>query len=390
MKSISKGSISLTISRPPMEDFSKPILQRKKAMKILIIDDNPDIRNLIKIISKPYDFDVLMAESGPAGFDILENQRVDLVVLDILMPEIDGFAVCKKIKSNPDTSEIPVIFLSTKDETESLVKGLKLGAVDYISKPFHSDEFIARIKIHLELYKSKKHLQEKLQENKQLIHILSHDLKNPVGCAQSFVEMIETYPEDTEEYVEYVKMALDQGLQIIGSVQDLMSIKEGKAKLKLNHLNLGSLVGRSLNILQNKITEKNITVTVGVDPDIFVKVDEVSFINSVLNNLMTNAVKFSFQDSKIEIKAEQTGDLVTLSVTDHGIGMPEEIENNIFNINKSISRRGTDGEMGTGFGMPLVKTFVEAYGGTIKIISREKNEQNRDHGTKAVITLSTL
>lgn len=359
-------------------------------MKILIIDDNPDIRNLIKIISKPYDFDVLMAESGPAGFDILENQRVDLVVLDILMPEMDGFTVCKKIKSNPDTSEIPVIFLSTKDETESLVKGLKLGAVDYISKPFHSDEFIARIKIHLELYKSKKHLQEKLQENKQLIHILSHDLKNPVGCAQSFVEMIETYPEDTEEYVEYVKMALDQGLQIIGSVQDLMSIKEGKAKLKLNHLNLGSLVGRSLNILQNKITEKNITVTVGVDPDIFVKVDEVSFINSVLNNLMTNAVKFSFQDSKIEIKAEQTGDLVTLSVTDHGIGMPEEIENNIFNINKSISRRGTDGEMGTGFGMPLVKTFVEAYGGTIKIISKEKNEQNRDHGTKAVITLSTL
>ncbi|MCG8639494.1 MAG: ATP-binding protein, partial [Desulfobacterales bacterium] len=102
---------------------------------------------------------------------------------------------------------------------------------------------------------------------------------------------------------------------------------------------------------------------------------------------MTNAIKFSFKGSAIDIIADQNQDLVSLSIIDKGIGMPKKIENDIFNIEKSISRPGTEGEVGTGFGMPLVKKFVEAYGGTIQIISKEKSADENDHGTKAVVTL---
>ena len=195
-------------------------------MKILIIDDNPDIRNLIQVILKPYDLEVLLADSGPAGFEILRRQNVELIILDIILPGMDGYEICRTLKENPETREIPVIFLSVKDETESLVRGLKIGAVDYISKPFHHDEFIARIKVHLELYKNKDLLRRQLEENKQLIHILSHDLKNPIGSAQSFLELLEDDPDDLEECLEYAKMGLDQGLQIITLVRDFMALKD--------------------------------------------------------------------------------------------------------------------------------------------------------------------
>ncbi|MCG8634617.1 MAG: hybrid sensor histidine kinase/response regulator [Desulfobacterales bacterium] len=360
-------------------------------MKILIIDDNPDIRNLIQVILKPYDLEVLLADSGPAGFEILRRQNVELIILDIILPGMDGYEICRTLKENPETREIPVIFLSVKDETESLVRGLKIGAVDYISKPFHHDEFIARIKVHLELYKNKDLLRRQLEENKQLIHILSHDLKNPIGSAQSFLELLEDDPDDLEECLEYAKMGLDQGLQIITLVRDFMALKDKKAKLTLMKLNLKRLVDISQSILMNMIREKQLTVAVDISSDIFIRVDEASFINSVLNNLLTNAIKFSFPGSQIGIRAEtvQDGDRETtvLYITDHGIGIPEDMVGNLFDIKESLSRPGTEGEMGTGFGMPLVKTFVEAYGGTIEVRSKEKTEGEDDHGTTVIISL---
>lgn len=356
-------------------------------MKILIIDDNPDIRNLIKTILKPLDFEIFLAASGTDGLKILADRPIDLIVLDIIMPEIDGFAVCRKIKKDPNTRDIPVIFLSVKDETESLVNGLKLGAVDYISKPFHCDEFIARINVHLDLHKNKNRLQKQLEENKQLIHILSHDLKNPVGCAHSFVEMMNEDPGDVAEYAGYARIALEQGLQIIDLIRDFMAINDNKTGLALSRLNLEELVGTALNILQNTLKQKNISADVDIPSDIFVKVDEISFINSVFNNLLTNAVKFSFNDSQIKIKAEQDQQTVQLSITDHGIGMSGEIRKSLFDINKSVSRMGTQGEKGTGFGMPLVKKFVEAYDGSIAVLSKEKKGKTAAHGTTVTLTL---
>ncbi|MEH0022497.1 MAG: hybrid sensor histidine kinase/response regulator [Desulfobacter sp.] len=368
-------------------------------MKILIIDDNPDIRNLIKVILRPYDIDVLLADSGKAGFEVLEKEDIELIILDIIMPDMDGFEVCKTLKGDPQTAEIPVIFLSVKDETTSLVSGLKLGAVDYISKPFHQDEFIARIKVHLALHESRTLLRSRLEENKQLIHILSHDLKNPIGCAQSFVELMNEDPDNTEEYMDYIKLSLEQGLQIIDLVRHFMAIKDKKAKLELKKRNLRQLIDIALSIIMNKAREKDISVDVNVDSGIYIEVDEVSFINSVLNNLMTNAIKFSFPGSVIEINAEQIPggkngqdpglekDLIRICVVDQGMGMPEDIRQNLFDLKKSVSRSGTEGELGTGFGMPLVKKFVEAYGGTIEILSVEKKEGRDNHGTTAVISL---
>ena len=155
----------------------------------------------------------------------------------------------------------------------------------------------------------------------------------------------------------------------------------------MNRLNLAQLIDKSLNTLKTQFNDKDISVNVSVDSTLFVVVDEVSFVNSVLNNLMTNAIKFSFKGSAIDIIADQNQDLVSLSIIDKGIGMPKKIEDDIFNIEKSVSRPGTEGEVGTGFGMPLVKKFVGAYGGTIKIISKEKRPDKNDHGTKAVVTL---
>ena len=144
-----------------------------------------------------------------------------------------------------------------------------------------------------------------------------------------------------------------------------------------------------LSIL-DKLNNKNISVELKIDENNQVNVERVSFINSVMINLLTNAIKFSHADTKIIIATEKTNTHLLLTVEDFGIGMPKELCRDIFDTNKPTTRQGTEGETGTGFGMPLVKKFIEAYKGTIEVISQEKNTLNDNQGTKFIITLPNV
>lgn len=356
-------------------------------MKVLVIDDNPDIRNLIQVTLKKTDIDVTLCESGEKGLELLSTSYFHLIILDIIMPGMDGYAVCDRIKSNPETQHIPIIFLSAKDETDSLVKGLKAGAVDYIAKPFQKEELIARINVHLDLQKSKQLLKNQLEENRQLIHILSHDLKNPIGSVLSILELMEVDPDEAEEYRAYIQTSISEGIQIIDSVRNFLALEEGKGQLTLECFSLLNLINRSYQILENRFKAKNINLKIQVPEHIKVNVDQVTFVNSVLSNLLTNAIKFSFTGENIILNATELDNWIELTIIDHGIGIPTQMQTDMFNIQKQTSRPGTEGESGTGFGMPLVKKFIESYGGSIEIFSVEHTENSTNHGTTFKIKL---
>ncbi len=157
--------------------------------------------------------------------------------------------------------------------------------------------------------------------------------------------------------------------------------------IELSGYNLDYMFYLSQTILRRQISEKNITIEVNVDKNLEVLVDHASFVNSVLNNILTNAVKFSYPDSKVLVNVAREGDFVTISIRDFGVGMPEELKNNLFDLNAKTSRQGTAGETGTGFGMPLMRNFVKAFGGSLEIFSKEKTEDSEDHGTEIKLTL---
>ncbi len=363
------------------------MINNKKNSKILIVDDTPKNIQVLGKTLEQKNYEIIVAQNGLQALKVVEKDFPDLILLDIMMPDMDGFETCKRLKDNPKTKEIPIIFLTAKIEIDDLVKGFDLGAVDYITKPFNSKELLRRVKTHLELKEKSESLERSNQNNRELIHILCHDLTNPIGFIDGVLQLSDQDPSIFQEMKDNLWTAVGSCINIIDQVRKMQALTEGKYALELDLIPLKQLVQESMDILMPRLMNKNLELVVDIDDNLKVLVERTSFGNSVLNNLLTNAIKFSYPDSKILVSAIQSGDQVTLSIQDFGMGIPQNLLKDLFNMNKSTTRPGTEGEKGTGFGMPLVHRFVKAYGGRIEIFSKEQSEDSQDQGTQVYITL---
>lgn len=355
---------------------------------ILIVDDE---KLNIKILRHNLqdDYDLIIAKSGQQALQRLKDNTIDLILLDIIMPELDGFEVCKIIKKQPETTHIPIIFLTAKSAEEDIINGFELGGVDYVTKPFNFTELKARIKTHIDLKKHEVEILRKHSESRELLHILCHDLANSIGNSRTILELIQKNPNLTDKMLSACIMANTTAINIIELVRKLRVLEETKQELQLESLNLNDLIIASQGILENQFKTKNIALKIEIPKDITIKTEKTSFINSVINNLLTNAIKFSHPNQSIEVKGKRRGENVEVSIKDNGIGMPESILNDLFDVSKKTSRQGTSGETGTGFGMPLVKKFIKTYGGQIVVNSTQQSDTTPDHGTEIILTLNT-
>lgn len=361
----------------------------RSTVKILIADDTPKNIQILGSFLIEEDYQVLVAENGVEVLEILKSSSVDLILLDIMMPEMGGYECCQKIKENPLWANIPIIFLSAKNELEGIVKGLDYGAVDYVTKPFNKAELMRRIETHVQLKFAMDHFQLVSGQRKELLHLLCHDLVNPLSRSIAWTELLEDDAEDIlEEAIVQIKMGHKNCMEIIRLVRQLLALEEGKLVLELDEFSLNDLVKDSYESLAKRFRDKRIEYKIDIPDRINIKAEKTSFLHSVYNNLITNALKFSNEGEAIEVKGNVNGDgKVEISIRDHGIGMPEDLAASIFDPHKPTSRKGTKGEKGTGFGMPLVKKFMEAYGGVILVHSKEKTEESTDHGTEIVLIL---
>lgn len=360
--------------------------EKIKNAYILIVDDNSrNLQILGKILSEK-GFTVGIARSGAHALKAIEVKLPDLILLDVMMPEIDGFEVCRRLKKSELTEKIPVIFLTAKDETEDVVNGFELGAADYITKPFNPHELIARVETHLHLKFSNETILGQRNEIKQILHILSHDISNQLQGLDVSLEMTKMKKNFEESYGS-MKSFVRRSIDLIRLVSSLRSLAENQIEFYLLPVNLNSALNESLETLAHLFQKKDIQLSVELESDIIILAEKTSFINSVLNNLLTNAIKFSYPGSRIIIKALAKKDHVVLIVQDHGIGIPEDILQKIFEVNKFVTRQGTEGEKGMGFGMSSVKHFIKAYGGEIKISSKAESEFPDNHGTEVKLIL---
>ncbi len=358
-------------------------MMNAKTHTILIVDDvatNLDLLSSL-LIDK---YNVKVAKNGPMAINIAQkNANLDLILLDVMMPGMDGFQVCEQLKSDPKTKEIPIIFLTAKTETEDIVAGFEAGSVDYLTKPFNPHELLARVNTQILIKQQKDMIIKQNREQKEMLHILSHDLANHFGVILFALELSKINSGKSAEYHLKIKNATSHGIDIINLVREMRSLEE--KHLKLARVNLFKMVSESVKLLTDRYQEKNISIKIDIDETIFVVAEKRSLVNSVINNILTNAHKFSFENSSVEISAIADAGKAELIIEDHGIGIPHKILENLFDINECISRTGTNGETGTGFGMSLIKSFIEHYGGEIKVSSRDIQDYPDDHGTKVSI-----
>ncbi|PID89489.1 MAG: hybrid sensor histidine kinase/response regulator [Bacteroidia bacterium] len=362
-----------------------------KKSKILVVDDNFDNVFLIKSSLMLNDLETEEAYSGKEAIEKVLADPPDLILLDIMMPEMDGYEVCKILKDNEQTRHIPIMFITAKREYDDIVKGFKLGAVDYVSKPFNEQELFVRINNHLELKKSKEQIEEQNKElnrkNLQLTElnqtkdkffsIVAHDLKNPfntiLGFAKLLVFKMQKYkPEQIHEFSKLIYDASEKGYKLLENLLEWSRSQTGRIQYVPEIINLAALADNTIDLFKGGAATKSISLSSDVAADDFAYGDEY-MIKTILRNLVSNALKFTENEGSVSISTQEAGeDFIEVLVMDTGIGIQKEKREQLFNIGTHFSTKGTANESGTGLGLILCKEFVEKNGGTIRIESELK------------------
>lgn len=347
---------------------------------VLIVDDIPENLQVLGNVLLTHGLDVGFAVNGMQALESIEFNKPDIVLLDIMMPGMDGYEVCKILKSKPETADIPIIFLTAKNQTEDLVEAFNIGAVDFVTKPFNASELLARVFTHLEIKKSRDIIRiqnEELQllnaSKDKFFSIISHDLKGPFTGLLGLTGLIlqDKASFDFEEVIDII-FKLDQSLKKQYSlIEDLLQwarIQTNRIDINKTRFNVKHLVNEVMMILRNNAEEKNIKLVNRLENDYFANADRFMY-QSAIHNLISNAIKFSYQNSEIKATVEEKDEFYYLRISDSGIGIKPENISKIFKIDSHFTTLGTNNEKGTGLGLILVKEMVERNGGTVSVWS---------------------
>ncbi|MFZ4404064.1 MAG: sensor histidine kinase [Pseudobdellovibrionaceae bacterium] len=236
-------------------------------------------------------------------------------------------------------------------------------------------------------------INDQLEENQQLIRLMSHDIKNPLSVVRGALGLIENFSDDVKfkKAIDKINTSSLQIDNIVTNISDIQAVRGGKTELALEPLNLEITFSELQKMFEDKVKNKDIDLSFSVsDVHLNVLADKVSLTHQVLANLISNAIKFTPTGKKIRVSAQSWSEnKILIVVKDEGIGMPLDLVDNVFSSHIKTSRKGTNGEKGTGFGMPLVKAFVEKMQGQIEIISKEATEsESENSGTQVSIVLN--
>ena len=363
----------------------------KGKSKILIVDDNTENLSILGNILMSKDYTVQVAQNGKSAINAVHKKQPDLILLDINMPGLTGYDVCRTLKEDKKTSEIPVIFLTAHTETEHIVEGFSLGAVDYITKPFSEEELLSRVKTHLELRKAKIDLEQKNKELKELIttkdklfSIIAHDLKGPIAAMMQMSEFLTE--EDTLDNSMIHDFLIDQKelsystYQLLENLLNWARFNRDQILFKPKKIRINELIDE--NLLHVKFRAKQKAISIITDyTELSEAYADADMINLVIRNLLTNAVKFTTPKGSVTINIEKNTDQLRIKITDTGVGISEDNLKKILSGTEFYSSFGTDNENGTGLGLKLVRSFVEKNNGILTI------ESELNKGTSVSFTL---
>jgi len=349
--------------------------------KILLVDDNPtNIRIAAKILRQK-NYNISFAQNGRDALQKAGSINFDTILLDIMMPGMDGYEVCEKLKSNPLTRQVPVIFLTAKTETENVVRAFELGGADYVTKPFNSQELLARVETQVRLKKSleslekvNKDLTDANNTKDKMFSIISHDLLGPIGNIKESLEVIVSGEVTMDEknmqsFLQSVWASVGSSYSLLENLLFWARSQQGRLAHKPKKINLSTLIKDTIHLLKGVASQKSIQLKSNLQTEEMVFADR-NAVKTILRNLMSNAIKFTEANGLITIDAKKQDDgFLLISLADNGIGMDQKTKDNLFQKFKNEPRWGTDGEKGVGLGLVITREFVEKHRGTIWVNS---------------------
>ncbi len=350
-------------------------MEEQKHYKVLIVDDVSKNIQLVASFLQQAGYEINFAMNGKMALNHAWSQQFDLILLDIMMPEMDGFEVCQKLKSDPKTCDIPVIFLTAKTDIESITHAFNLGGVDYITKPFNKSELLARVKTHLELKRQQTELKELNATKDKFFSIIAHDLKSPLnqllGLSNLIAHLLELGKmEEVRASVEMLKDSAEVGRKLLENLLEWSRTQLDNATIKQEHVKLKELTDEIIQLIGHSARQKNISLVAEIDHSLQVKTD-VNMLRTVIRNLASNAVKFTPDSGRVSLHADIVNGHLEFWVKDTGIGISESDLPKLFRIDINPNSIGKSKEKGTGLGLIICKEFIEKNNGRIWVESKE-------------------
>ncbi len=350
--------------------------------KILAVDDAPDNLVLLDRLLRRQGFDVAKALSGKECLAKSASEHPDLIILDVAMPEMNGFETLKHLRGNEITKDIPVIILTANSkDAKSIEEGFSLGADEYLTKPIDQDELIARVRSILRVVKAE-HEIEQLKADFQ--SMLVHDLRSPLSVIIGVLELgaAGEFDENPAEMKEFLNSALDTSQKMLGLINDILDVAKleaGKLQLNKQPNDVNVIVAGAVARLKVIAREKGITLKIEQDQDLPICECDGGKIDQVVTNLVGNALKFTPKDGQVTVRTSTKtygeeapglkGQYIALEVADTGVGISQDEVPLIFDRYRQAKSAKGSAQKGTGLGLTIVKRVTEAHGGRVFVES---------------------
>ena len=334
--------------------------------KILVVDDDEINVGLIKQILEKINYQVVEAYNGEDALTKIEEESPDLLILDVMMPKINGLEVCRRVKSSEKTRLTPVVMLTAKNFIEDKVTGFELGADDYITKPFHTKEFMARIKglVDQHFYRHRRAEAETLEALGKMVEGVAHEVRNPIVTIGGFARRIRDRDTDKETLRIYAD-------HIIHEVERLETMVEAIVKLKTiivsktSYIDVKKLVNHALNHFRPILEKENITINKEFDADVLpIRGDRKTLLVALIH-VIENALEAMGDYGTITIKIRQEKEQVVINIIDSGKGIPKS------EISQLVRPFYTSKLSGAGIGLTTVNHIISLHNGQLSITSQE-------------------
>ena len=364
--------------------------------KILVVDDVQSNVLLLKALLGREGFGIVYAMNGTEALEKVKSEHPDLILLDVMMPDMDGFEVAGRLKVEPEQAEIPIIFLTALNDSASVVKGFQLGANDFISKPFRREELLIRVEHQLSLVDARRIILRQTEELRKTIagrdklySVIAHDLRSPMASIKMLCNTImmsidpQTVPGDVFEMLEMTNKTAEEVFSLLDNLLKWTKSQLGKLSNVPQPIDMVGLVDGVIEVFKPIAESKSISLELNSEVEFINVIVDIEMIKSVVRNLISNAIKFSHKDTVVMVHVkiqdvadenktgEGNGKEVLVTVSDRGCGIKKEDQGKLLNEATHFTTFGTNSEEGSGLGLLLCKDFVSKNQGRLWFTSEE-------------------
>ena len=353
---------------------------KKSDYKILIVDDVVSNVLLLKILLTNEGFQVCTANNGRLCIEQARTESPDLILLDVMMPDLSGFDTAVILKKDPELKDIPIIFLTALNSPADLVKGFSVGASDFLSKPFNKEELLVRVMHQIEFLAAKRtvvrqnrELMATINNRDKMYSVIAHDLRSPMASIRMVLNLLvasmspELIGPDLFELLDKANRESEDVHDLLDNLLKWTKSQTGRLNVVLQDLDLHDIIPGVVDIFEMIAVTKKIKLIYS-GSSVIVRADN-DMLKTIVRNFISNAIKFSPENSTIEISITADADFAKISVRDHGVGIAADRLDTIFH--KGDTTYGTDGEEGSGLGLQLCQDFARKIGGDVAVESVE-------------------